>query len=113
MIQKALTALVLALFLSPFAAFAGTPVDVTVEGMTCGSCVKKVNDELAKLKEIEPSSVKVMLEGNHATLTLKNNDAKSLESVKAAVTKAGYKVAKIDVLPAEAKTETKKETKTN
>ena len=99
---------VAALILSPLSALAGTPIDVKVEGMHCGACVKMISDELAKLKEIEKGSIQVMLEGNHATLTLKKNDAKSLAAVEAAVKKAGYKVAKIDVL-----TEPAKETKAN
>lgn len=110
-------AFVSALVLSPLAAFAGTPVDVKVEGMHCGACVKMIGDELAKLKEIEKGTISVMLEGNHATLTLKKNDAKSLAAVEAAVKKAGYKVAKIDVLTPAAKddavTQPTKETKTN
>lgn len=96
---RTLKTLVLILALAPMAAFAGTKVDVKVEGMTCGSCVKKVNDELAKLTDVEPGSVAVMLEGNHATLTLKTGDKKSMAAVEAAVKKAGYKVAKIDVVP--------------
>lgn len=89
---------VLALVLSPLAALAGTAVDVKVEGMHCGACVKMVNEELAKLDGIEKDSIKVMLEGNHATLTLKKDDPKSREAVEAAIKKAGYKVAKIDVI---------------
>jgi copper chaperone CopZ len=89
---------VLAIALSPLAASAGTAVDVKVEGMHCGACVKMVNDELAKLDGIEKNSIKVMLEGTHATLTLKKDDPKTREAVEAAVKKAGYKVAKIDVL---------------
>ncbi len=110
---RSIKALALVLALSPLAAFAGTPVDVKVEGMTCGACVKKVNDELAKLTGIEKGTVNVMLEGNHATLTLKKNDAKSLAAVKAAVVKAGYKVATIDVLTPDTKTDAKSETKVN
>lgn len=107
----------LALVLAPLAAFAGTPVDVKVDGMTCGSCVKKVSDELAKVPEIEPGTVKVSLKGNHATLTLKNNDASSVEAVKAAVTKAGFTVAKVNVMTpgtkAAPKAEKKSETETH
>jgi copper chaperone CopZ len=89
---------ILALTLAPLAAFAGTPVDVKVEGMHCGACVKMVNDELAKLEGVEKDSIKVALEGNHATLTLKKDDPKTREAVEAAVKKAGYKVAKIEIL---------------
>ncbi|CAN5710793.1 hypothetical protein BH10BDE1_BH10BDE1_03240 [soil metagenome] len=89
---------IFALVLSPLAAFAGTNVDVKVEGMHCGACVKMVNDELAKLDGIEKDSINVMLEGTHATLTLKKDDPKTREAVAAAVKKAGYKVAKIEVL---------------
>ena len=110
---RTLKALAIVLALSPLAAFAGTPVDVKVEGMTCGSCVKKVNDELAKLTNVEKGTVNVMLEGNHATLTLKNNDAKSLKAVKDAVVRAGYEVAKIEVLTPDTKTDAKSDVKAN
>ena len=105
-IKAAILTLTAAFVFSPIAAFAGTPVDVKVEGMHCGACVKMISDELAKVKEIEKGSISVILEGNHATLTLKTDDPKSRAAVEAAVKKAGYKVAKIDVLAAP-KAETK------
>lgn len=88
---------------SPLAAFAGTPVDVKIEGMTCSSCVESVNKELGKLDELEKGSVKVSLKGNHANVVLKNDDAKTRQAVTDAITKAGFKVAKIDVVPTTSK----------
>lgn len=97
---RSLKALALVLTLSPIAAFAGTAVDVHVKGMSCGACVKKVNDELAKLTDIEPGSVKVSLEKSSAVLTLKKDDAQTRKAVTDAVTNAGFTVAKIDVVDA-------------
>lgn len=76
----------------------GTPVDVKISGMTCGSCVKKVEDALAKLNGVDKKTLKVELAGNHATLKVAKNDAKMMDAIKAAVKKAGYTVDKIDVV---------------
>ena len=88
------------------AATTGTPVDVKITGMTCGSCVQKVQDELAKVQGVDKASLKVELKGNHATMTVAQNDEKMMTAIKDAVTKAGFKVEKIDV--ATAPTATKK-----
>lgn len=88
------------------AATTGTPVDVKITGMTCGSCVQKVQEELAKVQGVDKATLKVELKGNHATMTVAQNDEKMMTAIKDAVTKAGFKVEKIDV--ATAPTATKK-----
>lgn len=103
---RTLKALALVLALSPMAAFAGSKIDVKVTGMSCGACVKKVNDELAKLPDVEAGTIVVDLAGNNATLTLKKADKKSLKAVEDALKKVGYPASKIVVL-AEAAPETK------
>ncbi|MDX9731803.1 MAG: heavy metal-associated domain-containing protein [Bdellovibrionales bacterium] len=90
--------LVVAALAIPGFAFADTTVDVKIKGMTCGSCVQRVSEELAKLDGIDKNSVQVELAGEHATLTVTKNDEKTLASIKNAVKKAGYEVAKIDVV---------------
>lgn len=75
----------------------GTALDVKITGMTCGDCVKKVQDELTKLQGVDKATLKVELAGNHATMTVAKADDKTMEAIKAAVTKAGFKVDKINV----------------
>ncbi|MBN8540159.1 MAG: heavy-metal-associated domain-containing protein [Deltaproteobacteria bacterium] len=94
------TAALLALALSPIAALADQAVDVKITGMTCGDCTSKVEKELAALKGIDTKSISVELEGNHAILKVKKNDKKTQAAIKAAVEKAGYKVASIDPVAA-------------
>ncbi len=84
----------------------GTALDVKITGMTCGDCVKKVQDELAKLQGVDKATLKVELTGNHATMTVAKADDKTMEAIKAAVTKAGFKVDKINVAAATTGTKT-------
>lgn len=93
---------------APLAALAGTSVDVKISGMTCGSCAAKVQKELKALKGIDTKTLKVDFAGNHATMTIAQNDAKMQDAIKAAVTKAGYTVDAINVVEATTTTETKK-----
>lgn len=95
-----LAAALLSLALSPLAAFADEAVDVKITGMHCGACTNAVKKELAGLKGIDKKSISVELEGNHAVLKVKKNDEKTQAAIKAAVEKAGYKVASIDLVTA-------------
>lgn len=93
-------AALLALALSPVAALADEAVDVKITGMTCGACTSAVKKGLAELKGIDKKSISVELEGNHAVLKVKKNDAKTQAAITAAVEKAGYKVASISLVGA-------------
>lgn len=64
---------------------------VTIEGMSCGHCVKRVQTALEALQGI--SEVYVDLENKTATFTGDVND----EVVKEAVEDAGYDVMSIQV----------------
>ena len=78
-------------------ALASTGVQVKVKGMSCGSCVEKVSEQLKALKGVEKDSVTVELAQQTATLKVAQADPATLKAIEAAVKKAGYKVEKIDV----------------
>jgi Cu+-exporting ATPase len=93
-----LRAAALVLALSPIQAFANEEIDVKITGMTCGSCSAKVEKALKALKIIDKDGVKVELAGNHAIVKVKKNDKATQDAIKAAVKKAGYEVATIEVM---------------
>ncbi|WP_288429330.1 heavy metal translocating P-type ATPase [uncultured Agrobacterium sp.] len=65
------------------------PLSIPVEGMTCASCVRRVENAAAKVEGVAASSV------NFATkkLTVKASDGFSAKTLAAAVKKIGYEVA--------------------
>ena len=78
---------------APLAAHAeGGKVDIKIEGMHCESCVRSVREALAKLPNVEPGSVQVVLKENRATITVKEGKDVPRSEIEAAVKKAGYKV---------------------
>jgi copper chaperone CopZ len=101
----------LAAALSPISAFAADNVEVKVTGMTCGACVSKVQDALAKLGGVEKGTVKVELAGNKATLMVAKLDDKMKSAITDAVKAAGYTATEVAMTTAAAApttTETKK-----
>ena len=104
--HQSMKTLALVLALSPLSAFAGTPIDVKISGMTCGSCAAKVKEKLEALKGIDQKSLKVDFAGNHATMTIAQNDAKMMATIKKAVENAGFTVDKIDVVATATETKT-------
>jgi len=64
---------------------------VFIEGMSCGHCVKHVEEALKELSGV--TAVKVSLEGKVADLELTQDIAD--EKIKAAIDDAGYEVTKI------------------
>jgi copper ion binding protein len=64
---------------------------IYIEGMSCGHCVKHVEEALKELSEVK--SVKVSLEDKVADVELTQDIAD--EKIKAAIDDAGYEVVKI------------------
>lgn len=90
-----------ALVLSPLVSLAVTNIDVKIKNvMHCAGCTKTVTDELAKLDAVEKDSIKVMLEGNHATLTIKKDDPTVRKTIETVLKKAGFEVETIKVVAA-------------
>ncbi len=109
--MRLFSALILAVALSPLSAFAADNVEVKVTGMTCGACVNKVQEALAKLGGVEKGTVKVELAGNKATLMVAKLDDKMKSAITDAVKSAGYtatEVAMTTAAAAPATTESKK-----
>ncbi|HRO67952.1 MAG TPA: heavy-metal-associated domain-containing protein [Pseudobdellovibrionaceae bacterium] len=71
----------------------------TLDGMTCGSCVKSVKAQVCKLPGVETCEVEI----NKVTLTGKALDDKAIEG---AVSKAGYTMTGISNADAPAATPT-------
>ncbi len=69
-----------------------TTGDVTlpIEGMTCASCVRRIEKALSKVDGVEEASVNLATEKAHVVY---DPDVASLERLTAAVERAGYKVA--------------------
>lgn len=66
-----------------------TTSSYTVEGMTCGGCAGKVTDEVAQISEVRDVGVDLATGG----LTVTSDAALDAETIRAAVTRAGYKLA--------------------
>lgn len=65
-----------------------------IEGMSCGHCVKHVEEALKELAEVK--SVKVDLEGKNAIVEL--NQEVSDEKFKETITEVGYEVVGVEAL---------------
>ncbi|WHH61532.1 copper ion binding protein [Petroclostridium sp. X23] len=65
---------------------------IFIEGMSCGHCVKHVEEALKEVSGV--SSVSVSLEGKFAEVRL--NSQVSDDALKAAIEDVGYDVVKID-----------------
>ncbi len=67
-------------------------VKLTIDGMHCASCASNVERSLKKTSGIKEASVSLMLKKG----TVECEDSVSEEDIKKAVSRAGYKVSKID-----------------
>ena len=77
-------------------ASASGEVNLPVEGMTCASCVRRIEKALAKVDGVETASVNLATEKAHIVF----DPAKAgIPQFRAAVEKAGYKV-RVDATPA-------------
>jgi P-type Cu+ transporter len=70
------------------------PGDVTlpIEGMTCASCVRRIEKALSRVDGVEQANVNLATEKAHVVF---NPAVASVDQMRAAVEKAGYKVADI------------------
>lgn len=64
---------------------------INIEGMSCGHCVKHVEETLGEIKGV--SSIKVSLEGKNAVIEL--SDDVNDSQIKEAIEEAGYEVTSI------------------
>lgn len=67
-------------------------VELQVEGMTCASCVSRIENALHKVKGVASATVNLATE----QVAIKASGATTLEMLMAAVQKAGYKAKPID-----------------
>lgn len=64
---------------------------ISIEGMSCGHCVKHVKDALEELQDID--TVEVDLENKQAVIEGNVSD----EAIKEAIEEAGYDVTNIEI----------------
>lgn len=65
---------------------------ITIEGMHCASCAANVERSLKKTNGVKECSVSLMLKKG----TVEVDDSVSEDEIKKAVSRAGYKVVKIE-----------------
>lgn len=65
---------------------------ITIEGMHCASCASNVERSLKKVVGMKQASVSLMLKKG----TIEVDDFVSEDEIKKAVSRAGYKVVKIE-----------------
>lgn len=63
-----------------------------IEGMHCASCASNIERSLKKIKGIKEASVSLMLKRG----TIEAEDSVSEDEIKKAVSRAGYKVTRIE-----------------
>ncbi|MBS3064738.1 MAG: heavy-metal-associated domain-containing protein [DPANN group archaeon] len=67
-------------------------IKVTIEGMHCASCSSNVERSLKKVRGVKDASVSLMLKKG----IVETEDFVSEEELKKAVSRAGYKVSKVE-----------------
>jgi len=65
---------------------------ITIEGMHCASCSSNIERSLKKVSGIKEVSISLMLKKG----TIEADDSVSEEEIRKAVSKAGYRVSKIE-----------------
>ena len=84
-----------AVAIQPISGVAPGEMSLPIEGMTCASCVRRIEKALAKVDGVESANVNLATEKAHVTF----DPAKaSIEQFRAAVEKAGYKIRNEDVV---------------
>lgn len=64
-------------------------INVTVEGMTCGHCVKAVTDQISALDGVQDVTVDLVVEGL-STVTISADKTLPTQDLAGAVSEAGY-----------------------
>ena len=67
-------------------------IKLTIEGMHCASCASNVEKSLKKVSGVKEANVSLMLKKG----TIEADDSVSEEDLKKAVSKVGYKIARIE-----------------
>lgn len=67
-------------------------VDVNVQGMTCGHCVRSVQEEISEIPGVTDVQVE-LVSGGTSTVTVTSTEPVPAEALEAAVAEAGYTVA--------------------
>ena len=67
-------------------------IKITIEGMHCASCASNVERSLRKVSGIKEISVSLMLKKG----IVEADDSVSEDEIKKAVSKAGYKISKVE-----------------
>lgn len=73
-------------------------INVAVEGMTCGHCVKAVTQEISGLEGVHEVTVDLVVEGL-STVTITADNALLSEDLASAVKEAGYSLVEATHLP--------------
>src|SRR3954451_7156719 len=69
-----------------------TEVTFPVEGMTCASCVRRIEKALSRVEGVQEANVNLATEKAHVVF---DPAVAGLDQFRAAVEKAGYKVAEV------------------
>lgn len=67
-------------------------VDVNVQGMTCGHCVRSVQEEIREIPGVTDVEVE-LVSGGTSTVKVTSTEPVSAEALEGAVKEAGYSVA--------------------
>ena len=67
-------------------------IKITIEGMHCASCASNIERSLKKVAGMKECSMSLMLKKGN----LEVDDSVSEDEIKRAVSRAGYKVSKIE-----------------
>lgn len=67
-------------------------VDVNVQGMTCGHCVRSVQEEISEIPGVTDVQVE-LVSGGTSTVKVTSTEPVTADALEAAVKEAGYSVA--------------------
>ncbi len=67
-------------------------IKITIEGMHCASCASNIERSVSKVQGVNSCSVSLMLKKGN----IEAEDNVSVEDIKKAVAKTGYRVVKVE-----------------